>query len=1161
MHTPGRRTSVSALFFLSLGLLVGQGKSVSAQSLTGPALAQANRVADNADLNIRAQVTGHIPAWATPAADAGAVANDAPQLLTFDVARSPEVQAAFEQLLADQQNPHSPQYHQWLTPQQIGDQFGPTQHDLDAFTAWLTSAGFTVSNITPSRIFVQATAPASVVSSALQVSLHSFTVSGNKLQAPLTEPSFPAALAPMVRFVSGLATVQYRTFSTVMPLQPISILGTAAGATPAVHADYTLGSGTVHYLAPADFNLIYDVTPTLTAGITGSGYRVAIIGGSRLLASDLTTWESISALTSYQPNYIVPSGLTDPGITSDGNQGEGTLDFERVYGTAPGVQVDQVISKNWLSTDTDTLQLYAINTLNDPVLTMSYGACEAGQASYAQHENTLFSQAIAQGISVFASSGDSGIAGCDTQGVAPPATQSASIQVPCDSVYLTCVGGTQFSDTASPGTYWSATNGTGKLSALSYIPEGAWNEPTYTTSAGATAFQVASSTGGPSTAITKPSWQVGTTIPADSVRDTPDISFSASGHNAYFSCLSYAGADCTTYVTGFGGTSASAPSMAGLAALIDQKLGKRQGLLNPILYSTATSTPSAFHDATPATSGVASCSTATPSTCNNSNAAPASLTGGIAGYPLLVGYDFPTGLGSLDFGKFLTAISLPTPTIAVTATPSTITISQTVVFTAKLTGGTTVPTGTVQFTAIATAFGSPAVALGGPIALVNGSASTTPQSFSPAATYTITATYSGDTNYSSNSGTYALGVTNPNAIAASASLTISPSPGTTLQSTTLTATVKGSGTAIPTGTVTFFDSGTLKALPVTLERLRCRLSGRRHAQRRDSHVHLHLLRRQRLHVCRLCRGSGCRHRRAQRHARNPQPRHHHRRRQHHPCLHGYQHVRRNSHRFDYRVRRAADPHHLRCGFARLDFALQWNRQRGALGSDPRHLQPVRGLLRRFHLSSVHLEHAAAFRHRLQHVLHPGFALLLGRRNLRQCGHRHLLVHRLHRRRRPVLHAHPHQRRRCPGRSRMHRQRRHRDADQRRHRHRHSHHQLHRRPLHRWRSAVGWPAHGSHWWRYLRGAVDDRSARSPAQAPQLARALAAHRPQRGAVRRGRLRRRHHQRRHRGRHHQGHLHPDHHRHRLRRNRNHQHHRHRKLAAAPHQKQIPDEMKSKR
>jgi len=68
----------------------------------------------------------------------------------------------------------------------------------------------------------------------------------------------------------------------------------------------------------------------------------------------------------------------------------------------------------------------------------------------------------------------------------------------------------------------------------------------------------------------------------------------------------------------FSGTSAAAPGMAGCRALLDQKIGAAQGNLNPQIYPLAASVPSAFHDATVASSGVLGCSVNTPSTCNNS---------------------------------------------------------------------------------------------------------------------------------------------------------------------------------------------------------------------------------------------------------------------------------------------------------------------------------------------------------------------------------------------------------------------------------------------------------------------------------------------------------------------------------------------------------------
>ena len=232
----------------------------------------------------------------------------------------------------------------------------------------------------------------------------------------------------------------------------------------------------------------------------------------------------------------------------------------------------------------------------------------------------------------------------------PPNTSfysTLSINYICSSTYATCVGGTEFNDTASPTTYWASTNNssTGE-SALSYIPEGGWNEPTTTTGTG---FETSASGGGVSAFITKPSWQSGTGVPADGFRDVPDVSFSASGHDGYLSCLAVAGGNCNAgSIEVFAGTSAAAPSMASIAALLNTKAGKAEGNINALLYKVAASTSSAIHDVTVASSGVTGCTTATPSMCNNSTPATNSLTGGVAGYLVTTGYDQVTGLGSLD---------------------------------------------------------------------------------------------------------------------------------------------------------------------------------------------------------------------------------------------------------------------------------------------------------------------------------------------------------------------------------------------------------------------------------------------------------------------------------------------------------------------------------
>ncbi len=772
----------------------------------------ADRVPDVSSFAQRTALAGHRPAWAAAAADRGALPDGQSVQLTLALTRAPEVQAAFEQLLADQQNPSSPRFHQWLTPQQVGAHFGPTPHDLDALTNWLTGQGFHVDAVTPSRIFVQATAPAAVVAAAFGTSLHRYEVAYGSaiepMQAPTVEPTLPVALAPLVAYIGGLTVVPVHTFSHI---EVRTATSSAATGSASVHPNLTASSSN-HFVTPLDFNRIYDV-PT----IAGSGQKVMIVGGSRLSPADLSYFESNTALTSYSPNVIVDPAYADPGQTSDGNQGEATLDFERVYGTDPAAQVDLVIAANWLNGAVNqNLILYAINTVNDPVMSLSFGACENLQPTgYVKQEDAMYSQAASQGITTLVSSGDAGVTGCAVHGVAATTIYAyPNINDICASSYVTCVGGTQFNDTANPSAYWATSNSTGYFSALSYIPEGAWNEPRNAGSNVASVpYVVAASGGGPSTIIAKPSWQTGTGVPADGVRDTPDMSFGAAGHDGYFSCLASGGGSCVPNANNlfgfvaFSGTSASAPSMAGVVALLDQKLGARQGNINPMLYRLAASTPAAFHDTTFASAGVTSCSTATPSTCNNSTPGPTSLTGGVAGYTLQTGYDLVTGLGSLDVSAFLTAAAIPTTLASsnsLSATPATITTAQTVVFkdvvsSAPGTATTSVPTGTVTFTLNSTGANL------GTITLASGTAATAAIAFPAAGTFLINAAYSGDSTFAASTASLSLVVTTPALPPTVTSITGTTGPISAQTGASYTASVApfAANTLVPTGTVQF----------------------------------------------------------------------------------------------------------------------------------------------------------------------------------------------------------------------------------------------------------------------------------------------------------------------------------------------------------------------
>ena len=578
-----------------------------------------DRITTPIDDRVTVVSTGDRPPLAKPQFDIGpASPSERLDRMILVLLPDPAQQQALETLLQSQQDPSSPQYHQWLTQESFGQQFGVSDSDVRQISNWLSGHGFQVDEIVAGRRAILFSGTAGQVETAFHTQLRHYNVNGERHLANASPVAIPAALASVVRGVSSLHDFRKKPLHNIV--------------------EFTSGSG--HYLAPVDFATIYDVSPLYSASFDGTGQTLAIVGRTNIAVSDVTTFRSMMGLPVNNPTVVLNG--PDPGIVSSGEETEALLDVEWSGAVAKKAAVQLVVSASTRTTDgVDLSAQYIVSHNLAPVLSVSFGACEAQMGSSENaFWNSLWSQAASQGITAFVSAGDSGAAGCD----APSSSKGtvAAVSGLCSTPYNVCVGGTEFNDTANPTQYWSSTNSSADGSALSYIPENVWNE----SGSVAGGSGLWSGGGGVSGIYGKPAWQVGPGVPSDNRRDVPDVSLSAAGHDAYL--FVQAGS-----LGAVSGTSASSPSFAGLLALVNQKTNARQGNANPIFYNLASQQAAGgaavFHDTT-----------------GGNNSVP-----GVTGFSAGKGYDPASGLGSVDALQLANhwQASVSTPKFSLSASP------------------------------------------------------------------------------------------------------------------------------------------------------------------------------------------------------------------------------------------------------------------------------------------------------------------------------------------------------------------------------------------------------------------------------------------------------------------------------------------------------------
>ena len=630
-------------------LLLGVGVTLGAHATTAPSTPtfapDTARITEAVDNSRLLTVKGSRSLRALTATDTGVLPDSRSiRNMSLMLKRSADKQRRFDAYVNQLHNPASPNYHKWLTAKQVGSMFGPAQSDIDQVTKWLGSQGLTVNGVYPTGTMVSFSGTPSAVSRAFHTQLHSFKSHGESHFANVTEQQIPAALAPVVKGVASLDNFfpkpQYRNVGVVSK-DKHSGKWKQVSTSP----DFTVPPGslpqdaqTAYDVVPADFNKIYNVEPlwTQSTPIRGAGQTVAVLERTDVQPADIATFRTAflpadaKGVVSYvnpPVNYVELGGLqfsstcNDPGL--NGDEGEAALDAEWIGAAAPDANIVFASCDDTNSPEFGpfTAALALLNspdgTPPPPVFSLSYGECEVLSITDVTNDvGELWELAASEGVTVFVASGDAGSAGCDQNQSA--ATFGINVNAMSSTPWNVSVGGTDFDDFGKQANYWTSSNLTGGLSAISYIPEQTWNDSCASskldavlklsdgvtacnTAAGQQFMNTAGGSGGPSVFWTQPSWQAGVYgVPANATtRMQPDLSLFAAnglyGHALVF-CMSDPNAGGTTcdysnpdnvLFNSAGGTSFAAPAMAGVQALINQATGQSNGLITPTLYALA----------------------------------------------------------------------------------------------------------------------------------------------------------------------------------------------------------------------------------------------------------------------------------------------------------------------------------------------------------------------------------------------------------------------------------------------------------------------------------------------------------------------------------------------------------------------------------------------
>jgi kumamolisin len=501
-----------------------------------------------------------------------------------------------------------------ITPAEMTAKYLPLQSDYDRAAAWVVGEGFTLTLADPNHTNVFARGPVAAVATAFGVTFARVATTDGEFTSAVTTPSLPSDIAASVLSISGLQP-------HVRAHVPKHARATAL---PAVTNDKG-------FFTPSDIAAYYQVPSYLT----GAGQTIAIIIDANVATSDLTAFWSAAGSTQSVANFtLVPVNGGASAQSQDG--GESTLDVEWAGGIAPAAKLRLYTISSLLDT---RILAACVQVLSDAkadptlrVVSMSFGGQESGGNPLVQE----FALMAAAGITSCAASGDGGSNPNFNTGFYG-ASNPLAVSYPASDPNVTGVGGTTVG-------FDNNFNG---------ISETTWFQGSGSSASG--------SGGGTSAIFSRPSWQVGTGVPAGNQRCTPDVAVVSDGlfSNQQIGALIIMGGT----VQGAGGTSVATQVFGGLTALLNQSrafIGQSSlGLLGPSIYPLIGT--AAFNDIT---------------------------TGNNGAFNATVGYDLCTGIGSTNMTRLGGTLGgVAPPSISAQPQSTAITVGAGFSFSVTATGG------------------------------------------------------------------------------------------------------------------------------------------------------------------------------------------------------------------------------------------------------------------------------------------------------------------------------------------------------------------------------------------------------------------------------------------------------------------------------------------